>query len=51
MRNKRMYTVMQRMNDIDELWNKRGVEDATAEDEWCEYEACLYALAEYICGR
>lgn len=35
-----------RMKQIDKLWEKRGVEDASAEPEWEEYESILYALAE-----
>lgn len=49
MRNKHVYSILQRMNDIDAMWERRGIEDATAEVEWEEYESLLYILAEFIC--
>lgn len=50
MRNNRWYAVAKRLNDIDEAWQKRHVEDATATVEWAEYERLLYALCEFIIG-
>ena len=47
---KPQYKFFQRMNDIESEWNKRNVNDATAEPEWDEYERLLYAAAEFVCG-
>ena len=48
MRNNRMYEVVKRLNDINKQWDERKVEDATATDEWDEYESLLYALCEFV---
>jgi hypothetical protein len=46
----RMYAIFQRVNDIENIWDNRKVEDATAEPEWEEFENLLYVIAEFIFG-
>lgn len=46
----RMYHIFQLMNNICNTWDARGVEDATAEPEWEDYEGFLYVTAEWLCG-
>lgn len=35
-----------RLDEIDAIWKKRDITDATAEEEWDEYENILMILAE-----
>ena len=46
----KMYTFFQMLHNIDRIWERRGVTDATAEPEWDDYEAFLYTVAEFVCG-
>lgn len=49
MRNNRIVAIVHKMNDIEASWQSRNVVDATAEEEFELYEACLYAFAEFVC--
>lgn len=46
-----MYTFFQMLHNIEGIWEKRGVTDATAEPEWSDYEAFLYTIAEWLYGE
>ena len=40
-----------RIVEIETLWERKGVTDATSTKEWTEYENCMGLLYEYTHGR
>lgn len=47
---KQVQKLKARIAEIDTLWERKGVTDATATEEWTEYENCLGLLFEYTHG-
>ena len=45
-----MYTFFQMLRNIEKAWDERGVQDATATEEWADYEAFLYTTVAWIVG-
>lgn len=51
MRNNGVYACLKRINDLNAMWNDHGVEDASEEPEFSEWEQLAMTLAEFIYGR
>ena len=43
---RRLNKLQSKLDEINAIWESRGVVDATAEPEWTEYENTLGALAD-----